>query len=196
MFDQNQRRLLIKMIYNLCLLLMVGWCILSISPCQPLHAVGYPFDCPNIVCLIAFPNIIQTPKQNYPSQLEKTSGYRKETEPEIFPNTNPYTNLAYNVMSAYCWVRVASSTWNVLWLWNTNKERLKSKFRKQLGSSPTTSLNSEGKEETLECLKSWTKPKKNEDGHWICKTWFTRTLFCKAPAECRWMSAFFSQWTV
>jgi len=30
----------------------------------------------------------------------------------------------------------------------------KSKFRKQLESSPTTSLNSEGKEETLECLKS------------------------------------------
>jgi len=30
----------------------------------------------------------------------------------------------------------------------------KSKFRKQLGSSPTTSLNGEGKEETLECLKS------------------------------------------
>jgi len=23
-----------------------GW-ILSISPCQPLHAVGYSFDCPN-----------------------------------------------------------------------------------------------------------------------------------------------------
>jgi len=30
----------------------------------------------------------------------------------------------------------------------------KNKFRKQLESSPTTSLNSEGKEETLECLKS------------------------------------------
>jgi len=45
----------------------------------------------------------------------------------------------------------------------------KSKFRKQLESSPTTSLNSEGKEETLECLKSWTELKKNEDGHWICK---------------------------
>ena len=49
------------------------------------------------------------------------------------------------------------------------KKDFKSKFRKQLGSSPTTSLNSEGKEETLECLKSLTKPKKNEDGHWICK---------------------------
>jgi len=30
----------------------------------------------------------------------------------------------------------------------------KNKFRKQLESSPTTSLNSEVKEETLECLKS------------------------------------------
>ena len=45
----------------------------------------------------------------------------------------------------------------------------KNKFRKQLGSSPTTSLNSEGKEETLECLKSWTELRKNENGHWICK---------------------------
>jgi len=58
MFDKNYRRLLIKMIYNIFLLLMVGWCILNgwtlypISPCQPLHAVGYPFDCPNNVCLI------------------------------------------------------------------------------------------------------------------------------------------------
>ena len=34
------------------------------------------------------------------------------------------------------------------------KKDFKSKFRKQLESSPTTSLNSEGKEETLECLKS------------------------------------------
>jgi len=34
------------MICNLFLLLMVGGCILSFSPCQPLHAVGYPFDCP------------------------------------------------------------------------------------------------------------------------------------------------------
>ena len=30
----------------------------------------------------------------------------------------------------------------------------KNKFRKQLESPPTTSLNNEGKEETLECLKS------------------------------------------
>ena len=33
------------------------------------------------------------------------------------------------------------------------KKDFTSKFRKQLGSSPTTPLNSEGKEETLECLK-------------------------------------------
>ena len=45
----------------------------------------------------------------------------------------------------------------------------KNKSGKQLQNSPTTSLNSEGKEETLECLKSWTELKKNEDGHWICK---------------------------
>ena len=57
---------------------MGGWCILSIYPCQPLHAVGYTFACPNIVCLIAVPNFNQTPKQIYPSQLEKISK-RKRT---------------------------------------------------------------------------------------------------------------------
>jgi len=89
------------MIYNLFLLLMDGGCILSISPCQALHADGYYFDCPNIVCLIPFPNINQTPKQNYPRQLEKISRYSKENEPEVFLNTCPYTNLAYNVIFAY-----------------------------------------------------------------------------------------------
>jgi len=74
---------------------------LSISPCQPLHAVGYPFDCPNIVCLISFPNINQNLIQNYLSQPEKISRYPKENEPEVFLNTCPYTNLANNVMTAY-----------------------------------------------------------------------------------------------
>jgi len=59
--------------------------------CLVLHAVRYPFDCPNIVCLVAFPNINQSPKQNYPSQVEKTSRYPKENEPEVFLNTYPYT---------------------------------------------------------------------------------------------------------
>jgi len=88
------------MIYNLYLLLMGGECILAISLRQPLHAVGYPFDCPNNVRLIAFPNINQTPKQNYPSQLERISRYPKENEPEVLLNTYPYTNLAHNVISA------------------------------------------------------------------------------------------------
>jgi len=65
---------------------MSGGCIFSISPCQPLHAVWYPFDCSNIVCLIPFPNINQTPKQNYPSKLEKISRYPKENEAEVFLN--------------------------------------------------------------------------------------------------------------
>jgi len=89
------------MIYNLFLLLMGGGSVFPISPCQLLHAVGYLFDCPNIVCLITFPNTNQTPWQNYPSQLEKISRYPKENEPNVFLNTHPYTNLAYNVMSAY-----------------------------------------------------------------------------------------------
>jgi len=75
------------MIYNLFLLLMGGGSVLSISPCQLLHAVENHFDCPNIVCLIAFPYINQTPKQNYPSQLEKISRHPKENEPDVFLNT-------------------------------------------------------------------------------------------------------------
>jgi len=100
-FDQNLHSLLHKMIYNLFLLLMDRGCILSFSPCQPLHAVGYPFDCPNIVCLIPFPNINQTPKQNYPSRPEKILRYPKENVIEVFLNTYPYTNLTCNVISAY-----------------------------------------------------------------------------------------------
>jgi len=70
-------------------------------PLSALHAVGYPFDCANIICLISFSNINQTLKQNYPSQLEKISRFPKENEPEVLLNTYLYTNLAYNVMSAY-----------------------------------------------------------------------------------------------
>ena len=43
----------------------------------------------------------QTPKQNYPSQLEKISIYPKENEPEVFLNTYPHTSLACSVISAY-----------------------------------------------------------------------------------------------
>ena len=100
-FDQNLHSLLHKMIYNLFLRLMNGGCILSFSPCQPLHAVGYPSDCPNIVCLIRFPNINKTPKQNYSSQVEKISRYPKENELDVFLNTCPCANPAYNVISAY-----------------------------------------------------------------------------------------------
>jgi len=84
------------MIYNLFLLLTGGGSVLSISPCQFLQAVGYPFDCPNIVCLIAFPNINQTPK---PTREDFKLSKRKRTGSLL--NTYPYTNLAYNVMSAY-----------------------------------------------------------------------------------------------
>jgi len=70
-------------------------------PLSALHAVGCLFDCPNIVCPIVFPNFNQTPKQNYPSQLEKISRYPKENKPEVFLNMYPYTNLTYNVISAY-----------------------------------------------------------------------------------------------
>jgi len=84
---------------------MGGWCILSISPCQPLHAVGYSFDCANIVCLIFFPSINQTLKQNYPSQLEKISRFLKEHEPEVFLK---HTHIPIYQSSVQCDVCVPS----------------------------------------------------------------------------------------
>jgi len=59
---------------------------------------------PHLIASMAFPNIIQILKQNYPSQLEKISRYPKENELEVFLNTYPYTNLAYNVISAYLFI--------------------------------------------------------------------------------------------
>jgi len=53
------------------------------------------------MCLIPFPNINDTPKQNYLSQLENISRYSKEKEPEAFLNAYPHTKLAYNGISAY-----------------------------------------------------------------------------------------------
>ena len=42
-----------------------------------------------------------------------------------------------------CWVRLGSSTWNVLWFWNNNERRLrlleKNNWREQLRSLPTNS---------------------------------------------------------
>ena len=72
-------------------------------PLSALHAVGYRFDCPNIVFLILFPNINQTLRQSCPSQLGKISRYPKGKKAEVFLNTYPYRpiNLAYNVISAY-----------------------------------------------------------------------------------------------
>jgi len=70
----------------------------------PLSAPAYywvPLDCPNIACLILFPNINQTSKQNYLSQLEKIRRYPKESEPELFLNTCTYTNLGWNAIIAY-----------------------------------------------------------------------------------------------
>ena len=87
---------------------MGGWCILSISPCQPLHAIGYPFDCANIVCLISFPSINQTLKQNYPSKLEKISRFPKEHEPEVFLNTYPHTHIPIYQSSLQCDVCISN----------------------------------------------------------------------------------------
>jgi len=50
---------------------------------------------------VPFPKINQTLKYNYPSQIEKISRYPKENKAEVFLNTYTYTNLTYNVISAY-----------------------------------------------------------------------------------------------
>jgi len=51
----------------------------------------------------------------------------------------------------YCWVRVASSTWNVFWFGKTTRWcYFRSKFRKRLGSLSIVSLNNNDKKEVLE----------------------------------------------
>jgi len=87
------------MIYDLFLLLMGGICPFNLPLSAP-ACCWVTFRLPKHR-LLAFPNINQTSKQNYPSRLEKISRYPKENEPDVFLNTYPYTNLAYNVMSAY-----------------------------------------------------------------------------------------------
>ena len=76
------------MICNLFLLLMDGGCTLSISPCQPLHALGCPFNCPNIVCLIHFPNI-KLPCRIIQANLERIWRYPKANDPEVFTEFIP-----------------------------------------------------------------------------------------------------------
>jgi len=58
---------------------MGGGCILSISPCQPLDAVGYPFDCPHIVCLILFPTSNSQAELSKPTREDFKISKRKRT---------------------------------------------------------------------------------------------------------------------
>ena len=58
---------------------MGGGCILSISPCHPLHAVAYPIDCPNIVCLIPFPTWNPQAELSKPSREDFKISKRKRT---------------------------------------------------------------------------------------------------------------------
>ena len=122
--------------FTRALLLMGGGCVLSISPCQLLHPVGYPFDCPNIVCLIGFPNINQTPKQNYPSHLEKISRYPKGNVPEVFLNSYPCTSGSQTFLArpkSEFAERLATHASNNIWwkiivVWMIFSSRLLSSF--------------------------------------------------------------------
>jgi len=38
----------------------------------------------------------------------------------------PCPLLVTHWLSDYCWVRLGSSTWNVLWFWNNNERRFRS----------------------------------------------------------------------
>jgi len=83
------------------LLLLGGGCILSISLCQPLHAVWVPFW----LSKHRLSNTLSQHQSNSQAELSKPtrddSRYPKENEPEVFLNTFPHTNLAYNAISAY-----------------------------------------------------------------------------------------------
>jgi len=91
------------MIYNLFLLLMGGGCILSISLCQPLHAVVVPFR----LSKHRLSNTLSQDQSTSQAELSKPTGEdfkiskRKQTRSlsEYIPIYS--TNLAYNVISAY-----------------------------------------------------------------------------------------------
>jgi len=91
-------RLLHKLICNLFLLLLGGWCILSISPCQSLHAVWYHFDCPNIVCLIAFPN-----QSNSQAELSKPNRDFKISKRKRTRSLSEYISICqYSLQGDVC----------------------------------------------------------------------------------------------
>jgi len=58
---------------------MGGGCIISISPCQHLHDVAYPFDCPNIVCLIPFLTSIKLPSRIIQANERRFLDIQKKT---------------------------------------------------------------------------------------------------------------------
>jgi len=95
------RRLLHKMICKF-IFTADGWMMYPFNlPLSAPACCWAPFRLSKHRLSISFPNINQSPKKNYPSQLEKTSRYPKENELEVFLNTYPCTNLAYNVISVY-----------------------------------------------------------------------------------------------
>ena len=57
-------------------------------------------------------NSLSQHQSNSQEELSKPTreDFRKENEPEVFQNTHPYTNLAYNVMSAYLIIVTRSVT--------------------------------------------------------------------------------------
>jgi len=48
----------------------------------------------------------------------------------FFGELDIFWRIRYFMSIWQCWVRVASSTWNVLWLWNTNKGRPQTQVQK------------------------------------------------------------------
>jgi len=43
---------------------------------------------------------------------------------------NHWARVTFRLLISICWVRVASSTWSVLWLRNTNRKRLQKQVQK------------------------------------------------------------------
>jgi len=90
--------------------------------------------------------------------------------------------IADDKLSWYCWVRLGSSTWNVLWLWNTNKERFQKQVHKAAWKLIDNIIKEQRQKERIRMhtviLSSDLNPRRTKTDTGFANTWFTRTLYC------------------
>ena len=83
--------------------------------------------------------------------------------------------------ASFCWVRLGSSTWNVLWLWNTNKERLQKQVHKATWKLTDNLIKEQRQKERIRMhtviLSNDLNSRRTNTDTGFANTWFTRTLY-------------------